>query len=111
MTTTFKLGVHAVLMADVAAEGSSEITLALGTKVFIFSLEPLTVSTAEGVLAQVEPEQIRTTRGRPKRIGAPMEAPVASALVVTPEVTQEPAIEASDEITDLLEQAAADILG
>ena len=73
MATTLKVGVHAVLLSDVT--GSDEtVLLATGSKVFISALEPLTVATREGTVAQVVPEQIRTCKGRPVNV-AKLSAP------------------------------------
>jgi hypothetical protein len=81
MATTLKLGVHAVLTAEVGV-------LEMGHKVFISSLSPLTVMDAEGRSAEVIPEQIRTTKGRPvsaakiASLGSPSPVVVAPSVVV-----------------------------
>jgi hypothetical protein len=67
MATTLKVGVHAVLLSDVTGADES-VLLATGSKVFISTLEPLTVATREGTVAQVVPEQIRTCKGRPVNV-------------------------------------------
>ena len=68
MATTLKIGVHAVLLSDVLVPESEAVLLATGSKVFISALEPLTVATREGTVAQVVPEQIRTCKGRPVNV-------------------------------------------
>ena len=79
MATTLKLGVHAVLTAEVGV-------LEMGHKVFISNLSPLTVMDAEGRSAEVIPEQIRTTKGRPvsaAKIASFGGAPVPSVVVAS----------------------------
>ena len=77
MATTLKLGVHAVLTANVGV-------LEMGSKVFISNLSPLTVMNGEGTSVEVIPEQIRTTKGRPvsaakiASFGSPVVSPVVS---------------------------------
>jgi len=78
MATTIKslsLGVHAVLVSDVEAPGG---VLHTGTKVFVSSLEPLAISTAEVSGVLVPRESFKTTKGRPKKIVAAV-ASAASA--------------------------------
>ena len=82
MATTIKslsLGVHAVLVSDVAVEGGS---LLAGTKVFVSSLEPLAISTAEVSGILVPRESFKTTKGRPKKIVGAVAAPASVAASV-----------------------------
>ena len=82
MATTIKslsLGVHAVLVSDVAVDGGS---LLAGTKVFVSALEPLAISTAEFSGILVPRESFKTTKGRPKKIVGAVAAPASVAASV-----------------------------
>ena len=70
-----KLGTHAVLLVDVGS-------LSAGAKVHVSQVEPLMVSTREGVSVEVSLEQITLMRGRPVKVAAA--APAVEAAPETP---------------------------
>jgi hypothetical protein len=94
MATVIKalsLGVHAVLVADIAVAGGS---LLAGTKVFVSSLEPLAISTEafSGIL--VPRESFKTTKGRPKKIASVVApASVASSTEASAEIVRDLSID------------------
>ena len=85
----FKLGVHAVLTANVG-------DLLAGQKVFISSVSPLQVSDKEGHTVTVAPEQIKTMKGRPCKVPvASSVAPVVAVVSAPPVVESAPPVVAS----------------
>ena len=72
MTTSLKVGLHAVVTSDIQFGGYPPV-LTAGEKVFISSLAPLTVAREDGCQVQVSPFQIQVSRGRPKSSDAVLE--------------------------------------
>lgn len=99
----FKLGVHAVLTANITKLGENstvEFELIAGHKVFISSVSPLRVSDKEGRMVTVAPEQIKTMKGRPCKVSV-------SAPVVVPVIISAPlVVESAPPIVAYLEVAA-----
>ena len=58
------------------------VLLLAGTKVFVSSLEPLAISTAEVSGILVPRESFKTTKGRPKKIVGAVAAPASVAASV-----------------------------
>ena len=67
MTTSLKVGVHAVVLEDVRFGGYDPV-LKAGDKVFVSCVAPLTVSTEEGTQVRVSAHLLKTSRGRPKHV-------------------------------------------
>jgi hypothetical protein len=109
----FKLGVHAVLTANVG-------DLTAGQKVFISSVSPLQVSDKEGRTVTVAPEQIKTMKGRPCKVPATVSvAPVVAAspvmesappVVASLEAVVEAATVVTDEVSAAVDEAVAEAL-
>jgi hypothetical protein len=95
----FKLGVHAVLTANITKLGEDstvEFELIAGHKVFISSVSPLQVSDKEGRTVTVAPEQIKTMKGRPCKVPvASSVAPVVAVVSAPPVVESSPPVVAS----------------
>lgn len=116
----FKLGVHAVLTANITKLGEDstvEFEIIAGHKVFISSVSPLQVSDKEGRTVTVAPEQIKTMKGRPCKVpaAAPMVAapPVmesAPPVVASLEVVVEVATVVTDEVSAAVDEAVAEAL-
>jgi hypothetical protein len=87
----FKLGVHAVLTANITKLGEDstvEFELIAGHKVFISSVSPLQVSDKEGRTVTVAPEQIKTMKGRPCKVPATVSVAPVVAVVAAPPVME-----------------------
>jgi hypothetical protein len=87
----FKLGVHAVLTANITKLGEDstvEFELIAGHKVFISSVSPLQVSDKEGRTVTVAPEQIKTMKGRPCKVPATVSVASVVAVVAAPPVME-----------------------
>jgi len=87
----FKLGVHAVLTANITKLGEDstvEFELIAGHKVFISSVSPLRVSDKEGHTVTVAPEQIKTMKGRPCKVPATVSVASVVAVVAAPPVME-----------------------
>lgn len=67
MTTSLKVGVHAVVLEDVRFGGYDPV-LKQGDKVFVSCVAPLTVSTEEGTQVRVSAHLLKASRGRPKHV-------------------------------------------
>lgn len=119
----FKLGVHAVLTANITKLGEDstvEFELIAGHKVFISSVSPLQVSDKEGRTVTVAPEQIKTMKGRPCKVPATVTvAPVVAApplmesappVVASLEVVVEVATVVTDEVSAAVDEAVAEAL-
>lgn len=121
----FKLGVHAVLTANITKLGEDstvEFQLIAGHKVFISSVSPLRVSDKEGRTVTVAPEQIKTMKGRPCKVSvsAPVVVPVvisappvvesAPPIVASLEVAAEVAIAVTQEVSLAVDEAFAEAL-
>ena len=119
----FKLGVHAVLTANITKLGEDstvEFELIAGHKVFISSVSPLQVSDKEGRTVTVEPEQIKTMKGRPCKVPATVTvAPVVAAppimepappVVASLEAVVEVATVVTDEVSAAVDEAFAEAL-
>ncbi len=121
----FKLGVHAVLTANITKLGEDstvEFELIAGHKVFISSVSPLRVSDKEGRTVTVAPEQIKTMKGRPCKVSvsAPVVVPVvisappvvdsAPPIVASLEVAAEVAIAVTQEVSLAVDEAFAEAL-
>ena len=119
----FKLGVHAVLTANITKLGEDstvEFELIAGHKVFISSVSPLQVSDKEGRTVTVAPEQIKTMKGRPCKVPATVTvAPVVAAppvmepappVVASLEVVVEVATVVTDEVSAAVDEAFAEAL-
>lgn len=95
----FKLGVHAVLTANITKLGEDstvEFELIAGHKVFISSVSPLQVSDKEGRTVTVAPEQIKTMKGRPCKVPATASvAPVVAVVAAPPVMEPAPPVFAS----------------
>jgi hypothetical protein len=116
----FKLGVHAVLTANVSGlrdDSTVEFELVAGHKVFISSVSPLRVSDKEGRTVSVTPEQIKTMKGRPCKV--PVAAPVIAVAAVTEsappvvaslETVVEVAAVVTDEVSAAVDEAVAEAL-
>ena len=114
----FKLGVHAVLTANITKLGEDstvEFELIAGHKVFISSVSPLQVSDKEGRTVTVAPEQIKTMKGRPCKVPATVTvAPVVAAppvmesappVVASLEAVVEVATVVTDEVSAAVDEA------
>lgn len=71
---TFSVGTGAILLTDVIGplldnEGFPTFSLREGEKVYVASLEPLTVCKESAVnhIIPVEPDWIQTVKGRPRK--------------------------------------------
>lgn len=119
----FKLGVHAVLTANITKLGEDstvEFELIAGHKVFISSVSPLQVSDKEGRTVTVAPEQIKTMKGRPCKVPATVSvAPVVAAppvmesappVVASLEAVVEVATVVTDEVSAAVDEAVAEAL-
>lgn len=119
----FKLGVHAVLTANITKLGEDstvEFELIAGHKVFISSVSPLQVSDKEGRTVTVAPEQIKTMKGRPCKVPATVTvAPVVAAppvmesappVVASLEAVVEVATVVTDEVSAAVDEAVAEAL-
>ena len=119
----FKLGVHAVLTANITKLGEDstvEFELIAGHKVFISSVSPLQVSDKEGRTVTVAPEQIKTMKGRPCKVPATVTvAPVVAAppvmesappVVASLEAVVEVATVVTDEVSAAVDEAVAEDL-
>lgn len=119
----FKLGVHAVLTANITKLGEDstvEFELIAGHKVFISSVSPLQVSDKEGRTVTVAPEQIKTMKGRPCKVPATVTvAPVVAAppvmepappAVASLEAVVEVATVVTDEVSAAVDEAVAEAL-
>lgn len=119
----FKLGVHAVLTANITKLGEDstvEFELIAGHKVFISSVSPLQVSDKEGRTVTVAPEQIKTMKGRPCKVPATVsvapavEAPPvmepAPPAVASLEAVVEAATVVTDEVSVAVDEAVAEAL-
>lgn len=119
----FKLGVHAVLTANITKLGEDstvEFELIAGHKVFISSVSPLQVSDKEGRTVTVAPEQIKTMKGRPCKVPATVSvAPVVEAppvmepappAVASLEAVVEAATVVTDEVSAAVDEAVAEAL-
>lgn len=119
----FKLGVHAVLTANITKLGEDstvEFQLIAGHKVFISSVSPLQVSDKEGRTVTVAPEQIKTMKGRPCKVPATVTvAPVVAAppvmesappVVASLEAVVEVATVVTDEVSAAVDEAVAEAL-
>lgn len=119
----FKLGVHAVLTANITKLGEDstvEFELIAGHKVFISSVSPLQVSDKEGRTVTVAPEQIKTMKGRPCKVPATVSvAPVVAAspvmesappVVASLEAVVEAATVVADEVSAAVDEAVAEAL-
>lgn len=119
----FKLGVHAVLTANITKLGEDstvEFELIAGHKVFISSVSPLQVSDKEGRTVTVAPEQIKTMKGRPCKVPATVTvAPVVAAppvmepappVVASLEAVVEAATVVTDEVSAAVDEAVAEAL-
>jgi len=119
----FKLGVHAVLTANITKLGEDstvEFELIAGHKVFISSVSPLQVSDKEGRTVTVAPEQIKTMKGRPCKVPATVSvAPVVAAppvmesapsVVASLEAVVEVATVMTDEVSAAVDEAVAEAL-
>ena len=119
----FKLGVHAVLTANITKLGEDstvEFQLIAGHKVFISSVSPLQVSDKEGRTVTVAPEQIKTMKGRPCKVPATVSvAPVVAAppvmesappVVASLEAVVEVATVVTDEVSAAVDEAVAEAL-
>lgn len=123
----FKLGVHAVLTANITKLGEDstvEFELIAGHKVFISSVSPLQVSDKEGRTVTVAPEQIKTMKGRPCKVPttvtvAPVVAappvmesapPVVASLEAVVEAVVEAATVVTDEVSAAVDEAVAEAL-
>jgi hypothetical protein len=119
----FKLGVHAVLTANITKLGEDstvEFEIIAGHKVFISSVSPLQVSDKEGRTVTVAPEQIKTMKGRPCKVPATVSvAPVVAAppvmesappVVASLEVVVEVATVVTDEVSAAVDEAVAEAL-
>lgn len=119
----FKLGVHAVLTANITKFGEDstvEFELIAGHKVFISSVSPLQVSDKEGRTVTVAPEQIKTMKGRPCKVPATVTvAPVVAAppvmesappVVASLEAVVEVATVVTDEVSAAVDEAVAEAL-
>ena len=119
----FKLGVHAVLTANITKFGEDstvDFELIAGHKVFISSVSPLQVSDKEGRTVTVAPEQIKTMKGRPCKVPATVTvAPVVAAppvmesappVVASLEAVVEVATVVTDEVSAAVDEAVAEAL-
>lgn len=100
----FKLGVHAVLTANITKLGEDstvEFELIAGHKVFISSVSPLQVSDKEGRTVTVAPEQIKTMKGRPCKV--PATVSVAPVVAVVAVVAAPPVMESAPPVVASLE--------
>ena len=119
----FKLGVHAVLTANITKLGEDstvEFELIAGHKVFISSVSPLQVSDKEGRTVTVAPEQIKTMKGRPCKgpatvtvapvVAAPPVMEPAPPVVASLEAVVEVATVVTDEVSAAVDEAVAEAL-